>query len=208
MIGDAAPQLTDRQREVMHRIDRRMPIKLIASEMGVSETRINQHIRALKRLYAAGSLNELVESYRRLERGVVSAGNDTATAGLPDISGIGEPAGLPPGTPLRNTAYSKKQLTNPSHIRDLSVGDDPGSIRLSDAHVVARDAPWAHDIEPVVVFGALDGKHAVLYRSLVMVGLALGMIAGVVLVVSAALSLSEVLDSRASVPLTTVTDAE
>jgi len=60
MTGEAAPQLTDKQREVMHRIDRRMPIKLIASEMGVSETRINQHIRALKRIYDAGSLNELV----------------------------------------------------------------------------------------------------------------------------------------------------
>ena len=86
--------------------------------------------------------------------------------------------------------------------------DDPGSIQLSDAHVVARDAPWAHDIEPVVVFGALDGKHAVLYRSVVMVGLAFGIIAGVVLAVSAALSLSEVLDGRASVTLASDTDAD
>ena len=48
----------------MVRIDRRMPIKLIAREMGVSETRINQHIRALKDIFDAESLNELVEAYR------------------------------------------------------------------------------------------------------------------------------------------------
>ena len=208
MVGEAAPSLTEKQREVIRRIDRRMPIKLIASEMGVSETRINQHIRALKRLYDAGSLNELVESYRRSERGTPVSAEGRETSGLPSISGMAEAAGMRPGTPLRNAAYSKKQLTNQPHIRDLSDRDDPGSIRLSDAHVVARDAPWAHDIEPVVVFGALDGKHAVLYRSLVMVGLAFGMIAGVVLVVSAALSLSEVLDGRASVTLANDADAE
>ena len=99
-------------------------------------------------------------------------------------------------------------MGNPATVGDLPDRDDPGSIRLSDAHVVARDAPWAHDIEPVVVVGALDGKHAVLYRSVVMVALAFGIIAGVVLVVSAALSLSEVLDGKASVTLPSNTDAE
>ena len=48
----------------MDRIDRRVPIKVIAQELGVSETRINQHIRTLKNIYHASSLNELVEVYR------------------------------------------------------------------------------------------------------------------------------------------------
>lgn len=48
MLSGAAKRLTDRQRAVMERIDRRVPIKDIALELGVSETRINQHIRALK----------------------------------------------------------------------------------------------------------------------------------------------------------------
>src|SRR3546814_4831756 len=47
------------------RIDRRMPIKVIAQELGVSETRINQHIRILKDIYQVESLNELVEVYRQ-----------------------------------------------------------------------------------------------------------------------------------------------
>lgn len=208
MVGDTARLLTEKQREVIRRIDRRMPIKLIASEMGVSETRINQHIRALKSIYDAGSLNELVETYRQVERSVSVADNRPETSDLPGLDGNGGSAEMGPATPLRNAAYSKKQIYNQPHVSDLSDRDDPGSIRLSDAHVVARDAPWAHDIEPAVVFGALDGKHAVLYRSMVMVGLAFGMIAGVVLVVSAALSLSEVLDSRASVTLASGADAE
>ena len=64
MSSGAAKRLTDRQRAVMERIDRRVPIKVIAQELGVSETRINQHIRALKDVYVAGSLGELVENYR------------------------------------------------------------------------------------------------------------------------------------------------
>lgn len=208
MIGEAAPQLTDKQREVMHRIDRRMPIKLIANEMGVSETRINQHIRALKRIYHAGSLNELVETYRCGNGGPDLPENLSPVMVKPAVFDLplGAQDGMMP--PLRNTAYSKKQMGNPAPPGDLPDRDDPGSIRLSDAHVVARDAHWAHDIEPVVVFGALDGKHAVLYRSVVMVALAFGIIAGVVLVVSAALSLSEVLDGKASVTLASNTDAE
>ena len=33
-----APELTERQRDVIERIDRRVPIKVIAQELGVSET--------------------------------------------------------------------------------------------------------------------------------------------------------------------------
>ncbi len=184
LIGEGTRALTEKQRAVMEGIDRRQPIKLIAGEMGVSETRINQHIRALKTIYGASSLNELVEKFRISEPA--------------EENGVeGEDA----ETPFRNVAYSNKQLPELDILAQQSIRDDPGSIRVSDAHVVARDALWAHDIEPVVVFGALDGDNAVLYRLAVMVGLAFGMIAAVVLVVSAALSLSEVLDGKASVPV-------
>lgn len=184
LIGEGTRTLTEKQRAVMEGIDRRQPIKLIAGELGVSETRINQHIRALKAIYGASSLNELVEEFRKAE---------------PQQPENPEPTGEVP--PFRNVAYSNKQLPEQDIMAQQSTRDDPGSIRVSDAHVVARDALWAHDIEPVVVFGALDGDNAVLYRLAVMVGLAFGMIAAVVLVVSAALSLSEVLDGKASVPV-------
>ncbi len=184
VIGEATRTLTVKQRAVMEGIDRRQPIKLIAGEMGVSETRINQHIRALKGIYGASSLNELVEEFRKSEP---EKPEDAPAEGA--------------ASPFRNVAYSIKQLPEMDIPSQKLTRDDPGSIRVSDAHVVARDALWAHDIELVVVFGALDGDNAVLYRLAVMVGLAFGMIAAVVLVVSAALSLSEVLDGQASVPV-------
>jgi len=50
MASGAAKRLTDRQRAVMERIDRRVPIKVIATELGVSETRITS-ISALLRTF-------------------------------------------------------------------------------------------------------------------------------------------------------------
>lgn len=67
MLPATIRPLTARQRAVMERIDRRIPIKVIALELGVSETRINQHIRALKDIFEAASLFELVENYRIAE---------------------------------------------------------------------------------------------------------------------------------------------
>ena len=60
----ALRKLTKRQSAVMEAIDRRQPIKVIASDLGVSESRINQHIKTLKDIYGAASLPELVELYR------------------------------------------------------------------------------------------------------------------------------------------------
>ncbi len=180
MIGDAELSLSDKQQAVLQRIDRRVPIKIIANELGVSETRINQHIRALKRIFGVSSLNELVECYREQIGGDE---NDVAD------------------TPFRNDAYSKKQLNVSDFMQDQTARDDPGSIRVSDAHVVARDAPWAHDIEPVVVFGALDGENAVLYRFGLIIGIAFSMIAALVLVVSAGLAISKMLEGRAAIPV-------
>ena len=56
--------LTERQKDVMEKIDLRVPIKVIARELKVSETRINQHIRALKNTYKVETLGGLVEAYR------------------------------------------------------------------------------------------------------------------------------------------------
>ncbi len=65
MTARASRPLTERQKSVIERIDRRVPIKVIAQELDISEARINQHIRALKDIFGAASLNELVELYRQ-----------------------------------------------------------------------------------------------------------------------------------------------
>jgi DNA-binding CsgD family transcriptional regulator len=102
MSSGAARRLTDRQRAVLQRIDRRVPIKVIAQELGVSETRINQHIRALKNVYDAGSLGELVENYR------ATLAPETA-AETPDTN---LSAGLDTDSlnPFSEAAYTKNQI--------------------------------------------------------------------------------------------------
>ena len=188
MASLAGRELTGRQRAVIERIDKRQPIKLIAAELGVSETRINQHIRALKDIYGATSLTDLVEAYRAENPEGEAGGDDQAVS----------PAWRA-ASPYRNSACAFSQVETSS--RDAPSGDwvDPGEIVLADAHHVLIDAPWHGIPEPVVVPAALDGKHAVLLRLAVMIGIAFGVIALVILVITASLSLSTMLDGKAEI---------
>jgi hypothetical protein len=52
----------------------------------------------------------------------------------------------------------------------------------------------------------LDGDNAVLLRLALIIGLAFGLVAAIVLVVTASLSLSEALEGKAAVPETTSHD--
>ncbi|MEP3050666.1 MAG: LuxR C-terminal-related transcriptional regulator [Erythrobacter sp.] len=82
MPPTASRPLTDRQRDVMELIDRRMPIKVIAQELDLSESRVNQHIRALKDIYAAGNLSELVGRYRA-DQAIFAKQQQTQSNSLP-----------------------------------------------------------------------------------------------------------------------------
>jgi DNA-binding CsgD family transcriptional regulator len=171
------PELTERQRAVIERIDRRVPIKLIAQELGVSETRINQHIRALKNIFEVASLNELVETYRASHQ---ASADDEET--------------------LSESTYSKKQVQESLPVGHSAERVDPGEIIINDVLAIDGRARWEIDSEPKVVPGVLDGDHAVLLRLAVIVGIAFGILAAVVLMVTAAMTLSEALDGKASVP--------
>lgn len=184
MNGAANPLLTDRQRDVLERIDRRVPIKVIAAEMGVSDARVNQHIRALKDKYSVESMGELVDRFR--------ASPDYEA--VPDI-----PTELPSETPYRNSLYRKSELADAPIFLEQGSRDDPGDLLLSDSHHVLIDAPWAGFREPVIVSPKLDGKHAVLYRSVAIVSIAVGIMAAVILTVSAAVTVSQVLDGKAEI---------
>lgn len=187
MSSGAVRRLTDRQRSVMERIDRRVPIKVIAQELGVSETRINQHIRALKDVYDAGSLGELVENYRAtLPSKVSDEVSDPNTE--KDLVDAADKALV---NPLSEAAYTKYQITPAADFPDLSLRDDPGRLVLSDALSLIEQAPWLKPGEPRVVPGVLDGDHAVLFRLGAIVGIASGILAAVVLTVTAARALSE-----------------
>jgi len=169
----------------MERIDRRVPIKVIAMELGVSETRINQHIRALKDFYDAGSLGELVENFRATQ---------------PSESADGE---APPAEPsavavFSEPAYTKSQLHPIADLAAFGDRDDPGHLVLSDAMPLIEQAPWLKPGEPKVVPGVLDGEHAVLFRLGAIIGIASGVFAAVILAVTAAMTLSAATDGKAN----------
>ncbi|WDA42777.1 hypothetical protein [Erythrobacter sp. BLCC-B19] len=190
MGAGAARRLTDRQRAVMERIDRRVPIKVIAQELGVSETRINQHIRALKDFYAAFSLGDLVENYRATlspEAAEASAENDLSTATDTDLL-----------KPFSEAAYTNSQINPVADLADFTGRDDPGQLVLGDAMPLIEQAPWLKPGEPRVVPGMLDGEHAVLLRLGAVVGIASGILAAVILGVTAARTLSEATEGKAT----------
>lgn len=195
MSSGAAKRLTDRQRNVMERIDRRVPIKVIAQELGVSETRINQHIRALKNIYDAGSLGELVENYRAT---LPPASSPDSFDSDPD-----KPLGIAPDADLRapysEPAYIISQINPATDFVDALAQDDPGRLVLSDATPIIMQAPWLRPGEPRVVPGVLDGEHAVLFRLGAIVGIASGILAAVVLTVTAATALSDAMQGKAAV---------
>jgi len=172
----------------MERIDRRVPIKVIAAELGVSETRINQHIRALKDVYDAGSLGALVENFRA-----------TIAPLAPEEPTLDTPAETPDEALLKvfsEAAYTKSQVNGPAELPDIGGRDDPGQLVLSDAMPLIEQAPWLRQREPKVVPGVLDGEHAVLFRLGAIIGIASGVLAAVILVVTAAMTLSAATDGK------------
>lgn len=195
MSSGAARRLTDRQRAVIERIDRRVPIKVIAQELGVSETRINQHIRTLKDVFHAGSLGELVENYR------ATLPPQSPTDGLERYPGDGADEALL--HPYSEVAYTKHQVNPVTNLSDLNVRDDPGRLVLSDAVPLIEQAPWLRPGEPRVVPGMLDGDNAVLFRLGAIVGIASGILAAVVLTVTAAVALSDATNGKAAVSVET-----
>ena len=196
MSSGAARRLTDRQKAVMERIDRRVPIKVIAQELAVSETRINQHIRALKDFYAAGSLGELVENYRAtLPQPPPGAEPDEAPREQ-SLEGVAATAGL---QAFSEVAYTKKQIIGPAGFDDPLLREDPGQLVMSDAMPLLDQAPWLRPGEPRVVPGVLDGEHAVLFRLGAIVGIASGILAAVVLTVTAAKTLSDATAGKATI---------
>lgn len=187
--------LTARQRAVMERIDRRLPIKVIALELGVSETRINQHIRALKDIYGAASLFELVDNFRIAEGRVGE--DDVLTAEPPEEALY---ADFPP-VPFSESAYSKKQITETYPMLDEWPRDERTTLVIGDVMPLGEHDLWPSPAEPRVVPGLLEGEHAVSFRLLAMVLIAVGVLAAVVLAITAAVALSEVMDGKADLPM-------
>ncbi|WP_095012865.1 LuxR C-terminal-related transcriptional regulator [Tsuneonella mangrovi] len=172
-------ELTERQRAVLEGIDRRQPLKAIAGDLGISESRVNQHVKALKDAFGVNSLSDLVEAWRADETYEPSVSGDEHLSEA-----------------CRKPAWRNPQVPDPAGSGENRPRVAPGEFVLSDAAPIAIEAPWLVKDEPRVVPGVLDGDNAVLLRLAVIIGLAFGMIAAVVLVVTASLSLSKVFEGR------------
>ncbi|MEL7198358.1 MAG: LuxR C-terminal-related transcriptional regulator [Pseudomonadota bacterium] len=208
MPPSSSNPLTDRQLEVMVRIDRRVPIKVIAQDLGVSETRINQHIRALKNKFEAGSLGDLVECYRA----TLVESKEQESGQVDQVEGSRqEPSAFPLPNPvdeaqtvsmqgLSEATFSKTQVPSDVELSDLSERDDVGDLTVNDIMPMVEQAPWLRPGEPKVVPGVLDGEHATLFRLCAIIVIAFGFLAAVVLTVTTAVSVSEILDGKASIP--------
>ena len=70
-----------------------------------------------------------------------------------------------------------------------------------------EQAPWLKQVEPQVVPGVLDGEHAVLLRLGAIVGIAAGILASVVLVITAAMTLSAATEGKAYLSVETKVSA-
>jgi DNA-binding CsgD family transcriptional regulator len=189
--------LTERQVEVMQRIDRRLPIKLIARELGVSETRINQHIRALKDIFGVTNLGDLVLEYRAEFGGLEDDrhAQDDEKISLADQGSARILKGA------EGVYYSFPQLPADPFCRDGSERDEAATLEFQDVMPMLERAPWLRPGEPKVVPGVLDGEHAVLLRLAVIIGIAFGFLAAVVLTVTAAITIGEALNGRANIPV-------
>lgn len=176
MPAPSRRRLSDRERAVLDGVDRRLPLKAVAAELGISESRVNQHIRALKERFQVHSLPDLVEAWRQQD---------------PDFTGE---------TAYRNSAWRIPQVPVCDVSGDPKSRVAPGEFVLADAAPLAIEAPWITRIEPRVVPGMLDGDNAVLLRLALVIGLAFGLVAAIVLVVTASLTLSAALDGTAAVP--------
>ena len=196
MPPGATRVLTERQAAVMERIDRRVPIKVIAQELGVSETRINQHIRALKDIYGAGSLRDLVDIHRveHAQDGLAEDAQETEETEQTEALTSSQ-------QPLSESAYTNPQV--PAAIFGFDIGDrdSAATVQLNDAAPMIESAPWLRPGEPKVVPGVLDGEHALTLRLAAIVGIAFGILAAVILTATAAMIISEALSERASVPV-------
>lgn len=162
-----ADKLSVKQREVLDRLARGQLIKTIADEMDVSETRINQHIRAIKDRLGVNDKEDLIASW---------IGSDRAD-------------------PLRKAVYRKPQLPDPKQIREQGPAADAAVFRFEDAGVLALKAPWDNPEFGRVGRGRLDGPGAAAKRIGFIILVAIGLPVAVVLTLSAMIALTAMLRS-------------
>ena len=161
-------KLSERQYAVLDAVSRRIPYKAIAAEHDVSETRIQQIVRELKKHFGVTTLPALIEAFESLPK--------------PDRAGD---YGFP--------KYAKEQVPPPAESGQRLLRDDPGLVRFADIGNMQFPVESELKPEPRIVPEGLDGKFAGRLRLLAIVGIAVGIAVTILVMVSAISALDRIL---------------
>lgn len=158
-------ELSDRQGQILEAIARRRTIKQISFDLGISPSRVNQHVRTLKDHLGVENLTELADLW--------NAHTDEG--------------------PYSKDTWTKKQLPEtgePGHDRSTAGA---AMLHFRDAGAVSLTAPWEEEKFNRVGPGLLDGPGATAKRMVFILLVAIGLPIAVVLTLSAMIALSEML---------------
>ena len=159
--------LTQRQSQVLELVAKRRTLKQIAGELQNSESAVNQHIKTLKVILDANSLSELADIHRTM--GNLHAESDCIIS-----------------------TCRISELSSEHEIDQQSQQDSQGSeVTFHDVFSYRLNAPWEDQAEPKVVPGLLEGPSARLLRTALIVGIALGLFALVLIGLGIAQGVSE-----------------
>jgi DNA-binding CsgD family transcriptional regulator len=112
------PILTPRQEAVLRQIAERKSLKTIAYDLRISESAVNQHVKALKGLFGAHSLGDLSYEYRC-------------------ISDVSSDDGY------RKSAYRKRQVPHADHPGpQISLNDEELIATFREPLNYSVSAPW------------------------------------------------------------------
>ena len=159
-------QLSQRQRDVLSLIAFRKTTKEIATDLRVSQTRIDQHIRALKDAIGVETLAQLAEFFHSLEH---------------------------TKSPLGISTLGTSQVVHPTFPTHQSPRVEADRVVFEDAGAHDASALWSFEREPQVVPEALDGDWAVLRRLAFIVAVAIAIPVAGIVIISATAELSNLL---------------
>lgn len=168
------PPLTLRQLQVLELVAKRRALKQIAADLRISESAVNQHVRALKAALSANSLPDLAEIYQNRDGDVLQEAYRK--------------------TACRNSGLLGSAMTEQFQQRDeiepVAIFHEPLSYRMS--------APWEVNDEHEIVPGVLNGTNAVWIRAAIIVALTIGVFTAVIVGLGAAEGVSKILSASGS----------
>lgn len=172
MSRNVMSELTPKEAEVLELVARRLTIKEIAAHQGVSPAMINKRIRKLKDFFGANSLSELAVAHEKRE------------SQAPEQTAQDE---------YTNSRPTKNDLSESAvELQFGSQDENESALTFSDSYAWPADAPWSNR-EPGIVPEMFDGKHAGLFRFAAMGLIVILILAMVILGLTAAMTLTEVL---------------